>query len=268
MFAARAFSAPAAPWCGLLALVVLAGPAGAAPREFSSDRPDATEGPFTIEPGRVQLEMDFASHTRFRAAGAEVVEREIAPFALRFGLTPSLEGAIQLAPWKRERETLPGGGHETRSGRGDVTLRAKLNLQGNDGGGTAWGVIVDFKLPTGSRALTNGKTEAAVLFPVAFDLPAGWSGGAMTEATVVYSERGGYRPAWTNSVTAGHAVAGPVGGFVELISTVGDGAAVALFNCGLTCALGSEAQLDGGVKIGLSRAAPDVIFLAGISRRF
>lgn len=268
MSVVRALSDPTTALCGLLAFAPFGDRAAAPVRELTTDRPDATESPFTVEPGHVQLEMDFANHTRARQAGTPTVGREIAPFAVRCGLTPNLEAGVQVVPFRSEREALPGGGHETRSGRGDTTLRAKLNLQGNDGAATAWGVIVDLKLPTGSRALTNGKSEGAVMFPFAFGLPAGWSGGAMTSAALLYSDRGRYRPVWTNTFTAGHAIAGRVRGFLELTSETGDGGHVAMFDCGLTRSLGTDAQIDGGLKIGLSRAAPDLTVFAGISRRF
>lgn len=268
MFVVRALFNPVTLRCGLLLLAPLAGRAAAPVRELSTDRPDATESPFTVEPGHAQMEMDFGNHARTRRGGVQTDESEIAPLTVRFGLTPSVEGGVQLVPYRRVRETLPGGGQATSAGRGDTTLRAKFNFLGNDGGGMAWGMIADLKLPTGSRVLTNGRTEGALTVPVAFDLPAGWSAGAMTSLALIYSDRGRYRPGWINTFTAGHAVTGRVGGFLELTSEAGDGAHVAMFNCGLTRAIGHEAQIDGGLKIGLSRAAPDLTVFAGISRRF
>src|ERR1051325_1682105 len=43
-------------------------------REMSTDRPDATESPFTIDAGRAQLESDFLSYTRNRLDGVRTRE--------------------------------------------------------------------------------------------------------------------------------------------------------------------------------------------------
>lgn len=237
-------------------------------REMATDRPDATESPFTVDAGRVQWEMDFANFTRNRLDGVRTTEWEAAPFNLRLGLTPNLEAGIFVTPFRRETETPRGGPRERRSGFGDVTLRTKWNLLGNDGGPLAWGLMADLKLPTASGGMSNGKCEGALTLPVAFELGGGWGGGAMTLVELRYTGGGGYRPVWGNTLTVGHDITEKTGGYVELTSEAGDGAHVATFNCGLTHALARDVQLDGGVNIGITRNAPDLQVFAGISRRF
>jgi hypothetical protein len=237
-------------------------------RELATDRPDATESPFTVDAGRVQLEMDFANLTKNHLAGVRTTAWELAPFNLRLGLTQSFELGVFVTPWQRETERPRVGPTEKRSGFGDTTLRAKLNLGGNDGGPFAWGVMADLKLPTASGGFSNGKCEGALTLPVAFELGGGWGGGAMTFIELRYTGGGQYRAVWGNTVTVGHDITEKLGGFVELTSSAGDGAQVATFNVGLTYALARDVQLDGGVNLGLSRNASDVQFFAGISRRF
>lgn len=242
--------------------------AGAARRELSTDRPDATESPFTVEPGHFQVEMDFASYCRDKQDGTRLAAWEIAPFNLRIGVTQNSEAGIFVTPYHRERETDSAGTRVTRSGHGDIGLRGKLNFGGNDGGDFAWGIIADLKLPTGSSALTNKKYEGGLTLPLAFELGQGWSGGAMTVVEMIHSDAGRRRAVWTNSFTTSRDLSANVGMFLELISSVGDGSHAASFNCGLTRALGRDAQLDCGVNIGISRSAPDSFFFAGVSRRF
>lgn len=237
-------------------------------RELASDRPDATESPFTVDAGRVQLEMDFGNLTKNRLDGVRTTAWEVAPFNLRLGMTQNLELGIFVTPWQRETEKPRVGPTGKQTGFGDTTLRAKLNLGGNDGGPFAWGMMADLKLPTATGGFSNGKCEGALTLPVAFELGGGWGGGAMTFVEVRYTGGGDYRAVWGNTVTIGHDITEKLGGYVELTSSAGDGAHVATFNCGLTYQVSRDVQFDGGVNFGISRNAPDVQFFAGVSRRF
>ena len=237
-------------------------------REMRTDRPDATESPFTLDPGHAQLEMDFVAVLRDRREGTRTTAVDVAPFNLRLGLTSSCEAGIFLAPYQRGTETPPGGPRATRTGAGDTVVRGKWNFRGNDQGALGLGLIADLKLPTARRGLGNGKVEPSLTFPVAYDFGGGWAAGAMTTLNAAYLEGRGYRATWGNTVTVGRELAENVGGFIELTSLAGEGPHVTTFNCGLTRALDADTQLDCGVNFGVSRAAPDLLVFAGISRRF
>lgn len=237
-------------------------------RELSTDRPDATESPFTVDAGHVQLEMDFANATRNRLDGVRTKAWEVAPFNLRLGLTQCFELGVFVTLWQREIEQPRVGPSEKRAGFGASTLRGKLNLGGNEGGPFAWGLMADLKLPKASGGFSNGKCEGALILPVAFELGGGWGGGAMTFVELRSTVGGHYRAVWGNTVTVGYDITEKLGGFVELTSSVGDAAHVATFNCGLTYAWARDVQLDCGVNLGSSRSAPDAQFFAGISQRF
>jgi hypothetical protein len=212
--------------------------------------------------------MDFANHTRDNEDGNRVTEWEAAPFNLRFGVSANFEAGFFVVPFRAETETPSGGMRSRRSGIGDITLRAKWNFRGNDGGDSAWGLIADLKLPTAADGMSNKKLEGAITFPVAFTIGAGWEGAAMTSLEAVYTEAGEYRAVWSNTITAGHDLTDNLGGFVELTSSTGDGSHVATFNCGLTRRFGPHVQFDAGLNVGLSRAAADLTIFTGLSRRF
>jgi hypothetical protein len=236
-------------------------------REMNTDRPDATEGPFTVDPGHVQLEMDAATYTRNRLDGVRTTEWSLAPFNLRYGLTSRLELGIFLNPHLRVTEEPRGGPKLTRQGWGDTTLRAKYNLCGNDGGSHALGLIADVTIPTAADGLGAERVEGALLVPVAFDLGAGWDGG--TTSGLAWTETGsGRRPVLINTVTVGHEIADKTGVYLEVTSAAGAGAHVATFNVGLTRKVNANLQLDCGANIGISRTAPDLTVFAGVSRRF
>lgn len=258
---------------GLAGGIIVAGLAlsppvhAAALREMSTDRPDATESPFTVDAGHTQLEMDALAFTHDRFAGVRATELSLAPFNLRFGVTPNFELGIFFSPFVRATEEPRGGPKATLRGRGDVTLRAKLNFRGNDGGGTATGMIVDVKLPTAKRGLGNDRVEGALTFPVAFELGGGWEGGAMTSLGALY-DGSRHRATWGNTLTVAHGLVREVGVFFEVTSQAGVGAHVCTFDTGLTWQINRDLQLDAGVYLGLSRSAPDATWFAGISRRF
>ncbi len=251
---------------GLVSAAAATAPAPAL-RELTTDRPDATESPFTVDAGHVQLEMDATSYTRNRLDGVRTTEWVVAPFNLRYGLTQNTEVGIFVTPHVHVTEQPRGGAKTTVRGLGDTVLRGKWNLQGNDGGGTAYGVFADVKLPTAADGLGNDKVEGALTFPIAYEVGAGWDGAAMTSIEFLRTDEG-RRTVWVNTITFARDLAPDLGGFLELTSAAGDGAHVATFNCGLTRRIGPTLQLDCGVNVGLTRTAPDLTLFAGVSRKF
>ena len=249
-------------------LLLAAGQAPAALRELSTDRPDATESPFTVDAGHWQIEIDFLSHTRNRLDGTRTRAWDIAPLNLRYGVLPDIELGAFIAPYSRVTEEPRGGPRMTAAGFGDITLRAKFNFLGNDGGGKAFGLIADLKLSAASAALGNGRVEGGLILPVAFDLGGGWEFGAMTEVDLRQRDGGGTRAVWVNTATVGHELARDLSGYVELTSAAGEGAHGATFNLGVAWRLNADTQLDTGANFGLSRSADDLQFFAGVSRRF
>lgn len=236
-------------------------------REMTTDRPDATESPFTVDAGRVQLEMDFFNHTRSEPAGVRVRQWSLAAFNLRLGINRDLEAGLFLAPWTRVTEEPGRGAKETSKGFGDVTLRVKYNFWGNDGGGSAGGIVGDLTLPTAAHGLGSGRVEGQVLLPVAFDLNGGFGLGAMT-GVEFRSRTSGFGPVWVNSLSLGRDWTETLGSYFELTSSTGDGAHVATLDVGLTYKVSAHTQLDGGVCFGLSRGADDVVIFTGLAHRF
>jgi hypothetical protein len=234
---------------------------------MTTDRPDATETPYTIEPGHVQLEMDFANWSRYSVSGVRATETEFAPFNLRFGIESDLEAGIFVVPYRRESVSVPAAPDFRQYGFGDMTARVKLNLLGNDTGDFAIGAIADVKLPTGSGGLGNGKFEGGLGVPYAFKLAGDWTGAGTTWFNLVYNGAE-YRLVWDNTLSFSHALGQDLDGFVEVTSSAGDGHHVATLNFGFSRSVGANMKLDGGVNIGLSHFAPDVRFFAGMARRW
>ena len=237
-------------------------------RDLSSDRPDATEAPFTVDAGHVQLEMDLLNHTASDSGGGRTSEWGVVPFNLRLGVRDNFELGLFVAPYIRRTTHAAGEASGTRAGFGDLTLRAKVNFQGNDGGGTALGLITDPKLPTAAQGLGNGALEGSVLLPVSVELGGGWDLGAMTGVDLVRNEAGHRRCGWINSVTTGHDITRSLAGYVEVATETGADAPVTTLDAGLMLKLNADTQLDAGVQLGLSRSADDALVFTGLTRRF
>src|SRR5688572_14467378 len=236
-------------------------------RELTTDRPDATESPFTVDRDHLQLEMSVTSYTQDRFEGVRLTEWELAPFNLRYGIATNVEAGIFIVPHRRVTVQPRDEPKHERSGVGDTTLRMKVNFWGNDGGPTAFGMMVDVKLPTAANGMGTGHTDGALTFPIAYELGGGWAGAAMTSVEMV-RVGDSRRAVWVNTITFARDLFTDTAGFLELTSAAGEGAHVATFNCGITRALGPRLQLDCGVNIGISRTAPDLSVFAGLARKF
>lgn len=240
-------------------------------RPMRTDRPDATESPTTVDAGRMQVEMSFATHTRDRRhpdrSDLRVSEWNVIPVNVRLGLTHDTELQFVVDNFVRiEERSAVAASHERRSGWGDVTLRLKRNLLGNDGGETALALMPFIKLPANSNDVGNSRVEGGVIVP-AYLTFGGREFGLMTEVDIIH-DGDSYTAVWLNTIATGFEFSDALGGFVELASLTGAGSHALSFNTGLTLALSANFQLDVGISMGLTRAAPDLTKFAGISIRF
>jgi Putative MetA-pathway of phenol degradation len=220
-------------------------------REMSTDRPDVTESAYTVDAGHVQIEWTLAGFTR--DGGAE--SWTLGETNFKLGITNWLDLQIVAPLHTRVR-----GGAE---GFGDLTVRAKANLWGNDGGATALAIMPFIKLPTAADGLGNDAVEGGIIIPFAAQLPGEWGFGAMAEVDFLDDAT-----EYIGSMTLSHAIAGELGGYVEFVSVWGDDDWAAYLDCGLTFGIGKDVQLDAGVNIGLNDAAEDVTPFVGLSVRF
>jgi hypothetical protein len=246
-------------------------------REMNTDRPDKTESPYTIDAGHFQIEADILNYTLDRhnpdRTDTSVETVGIAPMNLKAGVCHNVDVQLILQTYNSVRtHDFSAGTVEKQRGFGDVIGRVKWNWWGNDGGPTAMGVIPYLKLPTHQDHLGNNSVEGGVIFPLAVDLPGGWSMGAMTQFDIIRDNAGNdYHPEFVNSVTFSHAIIGRLEGYVEFFSAVSAESGsdwIGTMDTGLTFKLTADVQLDMGVNLGVTRAADDINPFIGISWRF
>ena len=246
-------------------------------RELNTDRPDKTESPYTVDAGHFQVEMDLVNYAydRYNSSHANIRSENFsfATANLKAGLCNNVDFQLVVPTYNTARtHDRSAGLVQNNSGFGDLVARTKVNLWGNDGGATAFGVMPFAKFPTSQNDLGNNAFEGGIIFPLAVELPLNWGMGVMTEFDFNKNESdSGHHAEFINSITFSHKLFGGLDGYAEFFSSVSaeSGADwIGTADVGLVYALTKNIQLDAGINFGITRAADDYNPFAGISIRF
>ena len=229
-------------------------------RPLSTDRPDATESPYTVDKRHFQFELEVASATR--NGGDESYALGELNMKYGFGINSDLQVVLPI------HKHVAGGAE----GFGDMQIRLKHNLWGNDGGNTALAIMPFLQIPTGSDGISSDVFDGGIIVPLAIKGAKGWGYGFQVEADLVSDEKGdGHHFSFLASATAAHAITESVGCFGEIMGIAGEGAEAtkeAYFNSGLTWAAEENLQFDGGVRVGLTDESEDFTPFFGVSAKF
>jgi Putative MetA-pathway of phenol degradation len=237
-------------------------------REMSTDRPDTTESAYSVPAGMCQIEMSFFDYSRDANPGSASDLWIYGQINFKLGLTQSTDVQMII-----NSHSISGNSERVEtlrtSGFGDVTLRLKKNLWGNDSGSTALAIMPYVTIPTHTR-VSDRAWSGGLIMPFAMALSHRVSLGLMTEMDVVPdSATGGYDLEWLHSATLGYSLTQEWGAFIEVVGIAGEDTAFqALFDAGLTFAVTDQLILDAGLRLGLNRAAPDIGLFTGMSFRF
>lgn len=240
-------------------------------RDLSADRPDATESPFTVDAGRAQVELSFVDYTRDERGRDKVRSWALFDTNLKLGLTHRSDIQVLFTAYGEEHASREGEPPGALTGFGDVTLRLKRNLWGNDSGDTALALLPYVRIPTGTE-LSNDEVEGGLIATFGWSLSERLSLGGQVQIEAAYDpDRDEYDPALLHTAVLGLDVVGPLGAYIEYIGLCTFGGRVAyipVLSTGLTWLLTPDAQLDAGLRIGLIEDADDLGVLTGITLRF
>lgn len=250
-------------------------------RQYSPDRPGKSHTPITVDAGHVSFESDIWNDTWDHWTGYGVTTRAytlINP-EVRVGLTNNTEFDVTVPLYSvqvTKAQTADSKGVVQRmalEGVGDLNVGGQINLFGNDGGDQALGLVGAIKIPTAVTNLGNNMAEFALNVPFTTTLPEGF-GLTIEPATDLLRNQNkqGYqgdyqllininRPVYKDVVTLSLELA---------LDFPGD------HNTGHRHTLDPLVQwmvmpwlqLDAGVFIGLTKAAPDLYSFTGISIRY
>jgi Putative MetA-pathway of phenol degradation len=242
-------------------------------RKFTPDRPTKGFSVRTIDAGHFELETDLFNYTYSRYLGVTTRSFEALDPNLKVGLTNWADFEIQFNGLQSfDSTTGTGGAHG--AGFGDVTLRTKVNLFGNDNGPAGFALIPYVKLPSSAPVISNGAVEGGLIAPLALRLPQDYLVTLMTEVDDLKDAKDSGRFAnFVNLVGVSHPLPGIEGanGMVELFSSAGTDPAtppIYTFDLGLNFRLDQHTIIDVGLNLGLNKAAPKAQIYTGISARF
>lgn len=247
-------------------------------REMSTDRPDATESPFTVDAGHVQFETTQFGYTKSRPDQSSVVTQsyEFATTNIRVGLTNNTEVNFIWQPYGVVRMRDPIA--VTRSfGIGGLELRAKVNLWGNDTfaapGSTALGILPFVNIPTDRfNGISPDYVKGGVLVPIAIKLSNKFSLGLMTGVEVVHNDISrGYHAEYVNTTSLSYEWTDKLGTYYEVATRFGTRdprGDIVMLGTGITYTLKKNVQFDAGVNFGITRAADRINPFVGLSMRF
>lgn len=247
-------------------------------REMSTDRPDTTESPYTVDAGHMQFEISLVDYAYNDDDGVRTDTLGVLPSNIKIGLLNNVDMQFVFTPY--ERSTFEADGDkDTAEGLSDDTqVRLKINLWGNDGphpmfADTALAIMPFIKFPTGSNELTNDHVEGGIILPLSVALPGDFGLGMMAEVDIVYNESSGnYGVDFVHTATLGHTIPGVdrLGAYVEYIGIAPHdtgGTYQAIASGGLTYAMSENWVLDVGGTAGLSESADDLTVFVGTSFR-
>lgn len=249
-------------------------------RDLSTDRPDMTESPFTVDAGHVQFETNIFGYTRSRpdADGSVTGSYDYGETNIRIGLTNWAEFNVVVAPYGVSRTRALDPVLSTRSsGPGGVDLRTKINLWGNDTfekpGSTALGLLPFITLPTDrNNGISPSGVEGGFLLPFAVKLSEKWSLGVNGGFHIVRNEdTPGTHTEWLSSASASYEWTDALSTYYEIagrFETQDPRGDIGILATGFTYKLGKNLQLDGGVNFGITKAADRINPFVGISARF
>ena len=254
-----ALSLSAAPWGAQAQQFPTApAPTPASLREMTTDRPDTTESPFTINAGHVQFETTILGYSRAPrdAGGANAEAYEFATTNARIGLTNAFELNLVVHPYGIAE---PGGGAARQQGIGAVDVRAKLNLLGNDGGKVALALLPYVSIPTDrNNGVSPRYVEYGLLVPVAFDLSERFGLGLNAGVNVRRDDPAEpYRVYGVATASLAVSWNDRLGSYYEVAVEAGGSRPAAIsLNTGITWLVRDNLQLDAGTQFGVHGDAP------------
>ena len=239
-------------------------------RDLNSDRPNVTQGPYTIDAGHLQVESSFLEFTHSSDSRGHADLLNALPTNIRLGVLSNFEIELAIDPYQNA-VSYTRSPAVRQEGFGDTQLGAKLNFWGDDSGATAFGVQPFLKLPTGAAGISNHHVEGGVILPFSFAITDGLSVAVMAEADVVRNQfNTGYGVNNVESIVLQKSLSKATSVYVEYVGVApvdaGTTFASAVDIGGVT-QLNPNLQLDVGINLGISRSLPNFTVFSGITFR-
>ncbi len=150
-------------------------------RDLTTDRPDQTEGAFTVPKGWFQFETGFANYSRRLDTDHRNETWIWGEVNAKYGITNDVD--FQLL-WQAYSTMRHKGNSEDadymgsyKEGVADLVVRLKYNVVGNDGGPFAMSLLPFVKIPTAKHKIGNDMWEGGLAVNTEVDLGSGFTLG-------------------------------------------------------------------------------------------
>ena len=245
-------------------------------RGFAPDRPPKADSAYTVDAGHFQYETDLLNYLDTNIGGATTKLYQAFDPVWKLGLTNWADFELQFNGYQNlvATDNATGAVVAKGFGFGDVFLKSKINLFGNDGGSAALAIIPYVKIPSGTLNISNGVVEAGLIAPLQVKLPQDFGLTLMTELDVLKNANdSGRHPNFVNLINLNHPVPGikNLSASIEFFSSIGTDVntpPIYTLDTALIYAVTDNVQLDCGVDFGLNKAAPNLQVFTGLSQRF
>lgn len=241
-----------------LSLAMLASQATAEP--LVTDRPDFTESPEAVAPGRVQVEAGIT----FERSGGDHV-RSLGEVLVRVGAGKRAEVRVGLPSHMHLHE-----GGSSVSGWDDGYLGAKFVLREGEKRKPQVALLAGTSLPTGSRRVAERKYQPEAVLAASLDLSDRVSLGANIGAARASSAGKRFNQVF-GSLALGYSLNEKWGTYVEVYGYSRNepgGGAQKYANTGLTYLVNDDFQLDARLGVGLNGGPRERFWGVGVARRF
>lgn len=239
-------------------------------RPMVPDRPGITESPYSVDAGHVQYESDVLRLLTRREGTTYGHDWYANHFLAKIGLTNRTDFQVALDSYTdtRNYDDLDPSATQVARGVGDVTLRVKHTLVGDDDSRWALGIIGYVQLPTGG-AVGDGGYEPGLTLPVVYQCTKDWSIGGQVAANFFYDrEQAQHYLQLTPTFTTDYQFNKLVQAFVELVGywDVRQASWRSSINLGPQLDISDNVQLDFGTHLPITHSVDREYFL-GISFR-
>lgn len=238
-------------------------------RDMETDRPDVTESPYTVDAGHIQFETDLVRLVTEKSKSQQTRTLLINQINVKIGITNSTALQIGFETYGRKNEKdLESGTTETTNGHGDLSLRIKQNLVGNDDGNFALALLPYVKFPT-SKYDEESKIEAGLIVPMVYKLPGDWKLGFQLEVDRLKDQdQQTMHTEFLQSLTISHPLMKGIDGIAETYYTYDFKAHhwSNYINAAIQIEVMKDFKLDAGLNYGIQHSAEKHYFLGAAFR--
>ncbi|WP_051349405.1 transporter [Chryseobacterium gregarium] len=238
-------------------------------REMETDRPDVTESPFTVDAGHFQFETDLVRLIRETSESKQTHTLLINQFNLKIGLTGSTAIQIGFQTYGRQEEKEPASGSKTtQDGYGDMNIRIKQNLIGNDHGNFVLALLPYVKFPT-SKYEDDSRFEGGLIVPMLYKFPGEWKLGFQVEADRLKDkDQHAMHTEFLQSLTVSHPLLKDIEGIAETYYTYDFKAHQFsnFINAAVQMEVAKDFKLDAGLNYGIQHTAEKHYFIGASYR--